>query len=60
MRPSSFAVGTMRRTRMAQVAAAFWMRDARTIDVICFRSVSEYVFGILSVAAAEGAEVYPK
>jgi len=60
MRPSSFAVGTMRRTRMAQVAAAFWMRDARTIDVICFRSVSEYVFGILSAAAAKGAEVYPK
>ena len=37
----SFAVGDFRRTRMAQIAAAFWRHDAG-FDVVCFRSVGDY------------------
>jgi len=51
----SFGVGDFRRTRMAQVAAAFWMHDAG-FDVVCFRSVGDYVEGLL-FNAAKGARV---
>ncbi len=51
----SFAVGDFRRTRMAQVAAAFW-RHETGFDVVCFRSVAEYVEGLLG-NAARGASV---
>jgi sarcosine oxidase subunit gamma len=46
----SFAVGQFRRTRMAQVAAAFW-RHELGFDVICFRSVADYAEGLLQNAA---------
>ncbi|MGC1503573.1 MAG: sarcosine oxidase subunit gamma, partial [Sulfitobacter sp.] len=50
--------GTMfRRTRLAQVPAAFWMPDAETVQIICFRSVAQYVFDVLNVAAQCGSEV---
>ncbi|WP_397544698.1 sarcosine oxidase subunit gamma family protein [Roseovarius salis] len=55
--PGRFDPGEIRRTRMAQVPAAIWMEDAETVKVICFRSVAEYVFGLLSDAAAPGGEV---
>jgi len=55
--PEAFGPGRVRRTRLAQVPAAFWMRDAQTFEVICFRSVAGYAFDILSLAAAEGGEV---
>lgn len=55
--PEAFGAGMMRRTRLAQVAAAFWMSGADTFDVICFRSVADYVFETLAVAAEEGADV---
>ena len=45
-----FEVGMMRRTRMAQIAAAFWRHDAG-FDVICFRSVSDYAEELLANAA---------
>jgi len=57
MAPGAFEAGEFRRTRMAQVAAAFWMVDAETIRVVCFRSVAEYVFGLLTDAAEPGGEV---
>ncbi len=57
MAPEAFAPGQFRRTRMAQVAAAFWMVDAETVRIICFRSVAEYVFGLLKDAAEPGGEV---
>lgn len=50
----SFGPGMFRRSRMAQVAAAFWMHD-EGCDVICFRSVGDYVEALLS-NAAQGAE----
>lgn len=55
--PAAFQPGQFRRSRLAQVPAAFWMADESTIDVICFRSVARYVFDILKTAALPGSEV---
>ncbi len=52
-----FTPGMFRRTRMAQVPAAFWMRDDETFQIICFRSVAQYVFDLLKIAAQPGSEV---
>ena len=57
MAPSQFGPGDMRRTHLAQVAAAFWMTQEGEVELICFRSVAQYVFDLLSNAAAEGSEV---
>jgi len=55
--PTEFTSGMFRRTRLAQVPAAFWMRDDETFQIICFRSVAQYVFDVLKVAAQPGSEV---
>ncbi len=55
--PERFTPGLFRRTRMAQVPAAFWMPQEDVFHVICFRSVAQYVFDLLSVAAQPGSEV---
>lgn len=47
---NSFTVGDFRRTRLAQVAAAFWRHEAG-FDIICFRSVGDYAEGLLRNAA---------
>jgi len=49
--------GELRRTRAAQVAAAFWA-DADGYTLVSFRSVAGYVMGVLSVSATKGAELY--
>ncbi|SFH33102.1 sarcosine oxidase subunit gamma [Palleronia marisminoris] len=49
--------GTVRRTRLAQVAAAIWLSNDETAHVLCFRSVATYVFDVLSVSARKGGEV---
>lgn len=54
---AAFAPGQMRRSRIAQVAAAFWMPVDGTVNVVCFRSVAGYVFDLLKHAARPGAEV---
>ncbi|OYU39287.1 MAG: sarcosine oxidase subunit gamma [Pseudorhodobacter sp. PARRP1] len=46
----------LRRTRAAQVAAAFW-RDGDGFMLVCFRSVAGYVMGLLSHSAAPGSEL---
>jgi sarcosine oxidase, subunit gamma len=48
----------LRRTRMAQVAAAFWAADGG-YTVVCFRSVAGYMMGLLTHAAQPGAELHP-
>ena len=53
--PEAFRPGTFRRSRMAQVAAAFWMTDDKTFHVVCFRSQAQYVFDLLKVAAQKGS-----
>lgn len=55
--PDQFTPGMFRRTRMAQVPAAFWMRDDETFQIICFRSVAQYMFDLLKIAAQPGSEV---
>lgn len=55
LHPDSFKPGDFRRTRLGQVAAAFWMRDEDTFEVICFRSVAEYTFNLLAASAKAGA-----
>lgn len=50
------ASGELRRTRVAQVAAAFW-RDGDGFTLVCFRSVAGYVMGVLSHAAIKGSEL---
>lgn len=55
--PGRFAPGTIRRTRMAQVPAAFWMVDDVTFRIVCFRSVAQYMFDLLKIAAQPGSEV---
>jgi sarcosine oxidase subunit gamma len=54
---SGFQAGEIRRTRIAQVAAAFWMHEADALTVVCFRSGAEYMFGTLKMAAQTGSEV---
>ncbi len=57
LRPASLPVGTLRRSRLAQVPAAFWFASDSEAHLICFRSVATFVFGILSHAATPGSEV---
>lgn len=55
--PGGIRPGQIRRTRVAQVAAAFWMHDENSFELVCFRSVAEYVFGLLQHASRPGSEV---
>ncbi len=54
--PAVFGPGMARRTRMAQAAAAFWM-NGEAIELVCFSSVADYAFELLSNAARPGSEV---
>lgn len=47
----TFEVGEVRRTRLAQIAAAIWMPEAGVIELVCFRSVAQYAFDLLKTAA---------
>jgi sarcosine oxidase subunit gamma len=47
----------MRRSRLAQVPGAFWFDAAGDATIICFRSVAQYAFDLLSNAARTGSEV---
>ncbi len=49
--------GEIRRSRMAQVPAAFWLSGKDEITIVAFRSVATYVFDLLANAAAPGGEV---
>ena len=57
LRPGALGTGRLRRTRLAQVPAAFWFRDETTIELIAFRSVADYVFDLLTVAANPDAKL---
>jgi len=58
MHPDTFKVGEFRRSRLGQVAAAFWKVDAETFHVICFRSVADYAFDLLVASAQAGPVGY--
>ena len=53
------ADGEIRRTRIAQVAGAFWRSAPEEITVVTFRSVAGYVMGLLEVSARSGSELFP-
>ncbi len=58
--PVDFAAlsnGELRRTRVAQVAAAFWLDD-RGFTLVSFRSVARYVMELLEHSAQDGAELH--
>lgn len=55
LKPTAFAPGQIRRTRLGQVAAAFWMPQENVFDLVCFRSVAEYVEAFLTNAARPGS-----
>jgi sarcosine oxidase subunit gamma len=57
LHPDQFKPGDFRRSRLAQVAGAFWMPEAGRINVVCFRSVATYVFDLLSTAADPASAV---
>lgn len=52
----AMAPGELRRTRAAQVAAAFWAADGGH-TLVCFRSVAAYVMGLLTHSAMPGSEL---
>ncbi|MCT8160226.1 sarcosine oxidase subunit gamma [Pseudoruegeria sp. SHC-113] len=55
--PEAFGTGEIRRTRLAQVPAAFWMSGDEELTLVAFRSVAQYVFDLLTMSASEGSEV---
>lgn len=57
LRPNSLPPGRVRRTRLAQVPAAFWFSGDDEAVLICFRSVAGYVLDLLSKVATPGSEV---
>ncbi len=55
--PGCLGPGELRRTRVAQVAAAFWIDETGAITLICFRSVARYVSDLLMLSANQGTEI---
>ncbi|WP_420899261.1 sarcosine oxidase subunit gamma [Fertoeibacter niger] len=53
---AALAPDELRRTRAAQVAAAFW-REGDGYTLVSFRSVAGYVMGLLSHSAQRGSEL---
>lgn len=53
----ALALGEIRRSRLAQVPAAFWISGTDEITLVAFRSVATYVFDLLTNAAKSGGEV---
>lgn len=53
--PAVFGKGEIRRSRIGQIAAAFWTLDGETFEVVCFRSVGAFMFDWLSNAARDGS-----
>lgn len=54
--PGSFRIGQLKRSRLGQVAAAFWMRDEETVRLICRRSEAGYLGDWLHFATLEGSD----
>lgn len=57
MAPDAFVPGTIRRSKLGQVAAAVWMPGPGALSVVCFRSVAGYAFDLLANAAQKGSAV---
>lgn len=57
MAADALTPGMIRRTRLAQVAAGIWLQSDSAAQVFCFRSVADYAFKLLTLAAEPGGEV---
>ncbi|RVT81578.1 sarcosine oxidase subunit gamma [Rhodobacteraceae bacterium CCMM004] len=57
MAPGAFPPGSVRRTRLGQIAAAVRMVEDETVEILCFRSVARYAFDLMTEAAREGGAV---
>lgn len=55
---SVMAEGMLRRTRIAQIPAAFYLEADDTAVLVCFRSVAQYAFDLLKDASMPGSEVW--
>jgi len=55
MSQGAFGTRDIRRSRIGQLAAAFWTLDGETFEVVCFRSVGAFMFDWLTNAAREGS-----
>ena len=53
--PGVFEPGEIRRTRLGQVAAAFWMTGEDACELVCFRSVAGFAETWLRNAAQPGS-----
>jgi sarcosine oxidase subunit gamma len=54
LHPAAFGPGDLRRTRLGQVAAAFWIPAPDTFELVAFRSVGDFVEAWLRLAATPG------
>ncbi|GLQ34823.1 sarcosine oxidase subunit gamma [Amylibacter marinus] len=55
--PDALGLNVVRRTRLGQVAVAFWFTSETTARLVCFRSVGAYMLTWLSTAADPAAQV---
>ena len=53
---ATLAPKELRRSRAAQVAAAYW-KDGNGFTMVCFRSVASYAMGLLTHSAMPGSEL---
>ena len=56
---ATLAEGEVRRSRAAQVAAAFWQSGPEEFTLVSFRSVAGYVMGLLETSSRAGSELFP-
>jgi len=57
MSVEALPITEVRRTRIGQLAVAFWFTDDTHARLVCFRSVAGYVMDWLETAAADGSAV---
>lgn len=53
----AFPIDMVRRSRLAQVPAAFFRVDANTFELVCFLSVADYAHGVLQRSASHAPVV---
>ncbi len=53
--PEAFTLGDFRRTRLGQVAVAFWLEADDEITLVCFASLKQFMFEWLVNAAQKGS-----
>jgi sarcosine oxidase subunit gamma len=57
MSTDALPINEVRRTRIGQLAVAFWLADDTTARLVCFRSVAGHIMTWLENASEAGSEV---